>query len=125
MFNQKPYNIKVGIYLPKIHLYHTNYPSKLFQKNEALYINCCKKVVDYFTLHVGGCTRIDAIGSYQGENDDDCAYHIQEQLIYAFIPENLLNEQELYDLCSDCCKVLKQDSIAIEVNNQMYFIRCS
>jgi hypothetical protein len=123
MFNQKPYNVKVGIYLPKIHLYHTNH-SFLYHKNEALYQECCIKVVDYFTFHFGGCTRIEAIGSYQAEHTDDPAYNIHEELIYAFIPKEKLKEKELYDLCRDCCRVLKQNSIAIEVNNKMYFICC-
>lgn len=115
MFNQTPYSIKVGIYLPKIYLYHT-------AKHGYLYKKCYRRVVDYFTSKYGGCTRVKAIGCYKDKNTAHVSYNIHEQFIYAYIPDNCLNEKELYDLCSDCCKVLKQDSIAIEVNNKMYFI---
>ncbi|SEW28842.1 hypothetical protein [[Clostridium] fimetarium] len=122
MFDQKPYSIKVGIYLPKIYLYHANRYRYQFYKDKILYKACCRKVVDYFTLRYGGCTRVEAIGSYKPKNANDVAYNIHEQVVYAYIPDNCLNEQELYNLCSGCCKVLRQDTIAIEVNNEMYFI---
>jgi len=122
MFNQKPYSIKVGIYLPKIFLYHAKKYRYQFYKDKTLYKNCYQRVVDYFTLRYGGCTRIEAVGSYKNKNKIEVAYNIHEQIIYAYIPENCLYEQELYDLCSFCCKSLRQDTIAIEVNNEMYFI---
>ena len=122
MFNQKPYSLKVGIYLPKIYLYHTAEDSDQFYKDKILYKECCRKVVDYFTLRYGGCTRVEAIGSYKSKHETDVAYNIHEQIIYAYMADDCLNEQELYDLCSGCCKVLRQDTIAIEVNNEMYFI---
>ena len=122
MFNQKPYSIKVCIYLPKIYLYHATKYQYHYFKDKMLYKDCCQRVVDYFTSRYGGCTRIEAVGSYKTKNTNDVAYNIHEQFIYAYIPDNGLNEQELYALCSDCCKVLRQEKIAIEVNNEMYFI---
>ena len=122
MFNQEPYSIKVGIYLPRIYLYHTARYKYQFYKDKTLYNDCCRKVVDYFTSKYGGCTRLEAIGSFKSEDQNEVAYNIHEHFIYAYIPDNCLNEQELYDLCSCCCRVLRQDTIAIEVNNKMYFI---
>jgi len=122
MFSQKPYSIKVGIYLPKIYLYHVAKYRYQFYKDKSIYQDCCRKVVDYFTLRYGGCTKVEAIGSYKSKKENDVAYNIHELFIYAYMPENSLDEQELYDLCSGCCKELRQDTIAIEVNNEMYFI---
>lgn len=122
MFNQKPYSIKVGIYLPKIYLYHTAKYKLQFYKDKTLYKECSKRVIDYFTSRYGGCTRVEAVGSYRAINVTNIVYNIHEQIIYANMPEDSINEQELYDLCSDCCKILRQDTIAIEVNNEMYFI---
>ena len=122
MFGQEPYSIKVGIYLPKIYRYHTARYKYQFYKDKMLYKDCCRKVVDFFTSRYGGCTRVDAIGSYKSKNENEVAYNIHEHFVYAYIPDNCLNEQELYNLCSNCCKVLRQETIAIEVNNKMYFI---
>jgi len=124
MFNQKPYSIKVGIYLPKIYLYQTAKDSEQFYQDQILYKECCRKVVEYFTSRYGGCTRVEAVGSYKSKDTSDIAYNIHEHIVYAYIPEDCLHEKELYDLCSSCCNVLRQDSIAIEVNNEMYFITC-
>lgn len=80
------------------------------------------KTLKFLASCFGGSTATKALGAWVSTNGELVKERVTVVFSYASQPDLETNIDEIYNFCLTMKKALGQEAIALEVNNELYFV---